>query len=294
MDKSKETAGLRVKYGGELKEINVNTFLSSLSGISATIDEVSNEIGEGQKLEIRIRAIEQGSFLIDIGLIAVPVLDIVRTIDVDVISKVVRTVVDIFKLRKFLKGEKPEKVREKGDDLTVTSQSGNQITINRPTFNIYDSNIAVGEAMAKHFSALNSDSSIESFEIQDAKRKLLFESSREDFEMMSVKRLTEMPEENVRLLEQPTALYIFKLVWDKTRKWEFIHQGIKISAYIKDESFFQSIDQGEQFSKGDSLEVELQIKQIFSEDVNTYINDSYNIMKVFKHNRRPDQGYLNL
>ncbi len=102
--------------------MNVNTFLCSLSGLSATIDEVTTEVGEGQKLKITIKALEKGSFLIDLDLMVTPVLDIGKAVDFNVISKVTRTVVDIFTPRKFLRGEKPQQVQEKGDNVTVTSK----------------------------------------------------------------------------------------------------------------------------------------------------------------------------
>ena len=94
-----------------------------------------------------------------------------------------------------------------------------------------------------------------------------------------------------KIITQPATLNIFKLVWDNKRKWEFYWRGDKISAKIIDETFFKNIDKGEQFAKGDLLEVELQITQIFDKSVNTFINDnnSYQIAKVIHHIPRPTQ-----
>jgi hypothetical protein len=110
---------------------------------------------------------------------------------------------------------------------------------------------------------------------------------------MSMREIRDIPDENKRIVEELTKLHIFKLVWDKDRKWEFLYRGIKISAPIADESFFKLIDKGEHFAKGDSLEVDLHITQIFDNSVNTFINESYLIKKVRKHIRRAEQGSLN-
>ena len=54
-----------------------------------------------------------------------------------------------------------------------------------------------------------------------------------------------------------------------------IMYGINISAKIADPSFYELIDKGEAFAKGDILEVELQINQKFDESVNTFVTKSY-------------------
>ena len=290
----KREVDFKVKFGGKLNEVNVNTFLKSLASISTVVDEINKEVGEGQKLEIRIKATERGSFLVHLGLLSSQIADLIGQMDFELASKVVTMLVGIFTLRKLLKGEPPEGTKEGKDDVTVTTKSGNTITIDKRTFHIYSKNVTINEALADTFDALNSDKSIDSFEIQGSDEESLFEAPREDFEMMSVKGLSEIPEEKLKILTQSATLHIFKLVWDKNRKWEFFYKGTKISAIITDDSFFANIEKGEPFSKGDSLQVEMEIKQRFDNSVNTYINEAYFITKVIKHIPRPDQGRLNI
>lgn len=292
MTENKKMANIKIKFGGKPNELNVNTFLKSLASISTIIDEINNEIGEGQKLEIKIKALDKGSFLIHLGLITKEAAKLITTIDWDMASKVINILVDIFTLRKFLKGKKPKEILEKDEDVTITTDSGNKLKIKKTTFNIYNSNIRINESLSNNFEALRSDSSIESFEFQSARNKRLFYSPQQDFESMSVKVINEISEENIKIVEELAILHIFKLVWDKNRKWEFYYRGIKISAFINDELFFKQIDRGENFAKGDSLEVDLQTRKFFNKDVNTFVNESYVIIKVRKHIPRPDQGSL--
>ncbi|MFA7676515.1 MAG: hypothetical protein WCY28_03875, partial [Candidatus Shapirobacteria bacterium] len=76
------------------------------------------------------------------------------------------------------------------------------------------------------------------------------------------------------------------------RKWEFYHSGNRISANILDENFFNKIDTGESFAKGDQLKADLQITQIFDESIGTYVNESYAVIKVDEHIKRAEQPVL--
>lgn len=290
--KDKKSTDLTVKFGGELNELNVNTLLKSLASITTAIDEITNEIGEGQKLEIKIKALDKGSFLVHLGLIPTEMVDLISQVDWKLASCVLGSLVSLLTLRKLLQGKKPKSVEEQKDNVIVEMKSGNKVTIDKRTFHIYNSNVKVNEAISENFEALKSDSSIDSFEIESPSKETLFHSSKEDFEIMSAKGITEVPEERIKLITQSATLHIFKLVWDPLRKWEFYYRGTKISAIIADKAFFQKIDKGEQFAKGDSLEVELQINQVFDESVNTYVNESHVITKVLRHLPRPGQPSL--
>jgi hypothetical protein len=285
-----EQSDIKIKFGGEPNELNVNTLLKSLASLTTVIDEINVQIGGGQKLEIRVRALEKGSFLIHLGLMPMEVLEMIKA-NWETVSKVIATLVNLLNLRKLLRGEKPEKIEEKGNDLIIPSKSGSTVLVDKRTFNIYNSNVRINEALSENFEALKADSSIESFEVQDVEERTLFESPRTEFSDMAVWGQLEIPQENIKIINELATLNIFKLVWDKTRKWEFYYHGNKISAIISDDSFFKMIDKGEAFAKGDSLEVELQFKQKFDTSVNTHITilDSYQVTRVIKHVARPKQ-----
>jgi small subunit ribosomal protein S13 len=50
----------------------------------------------------------------------------------------------------------------------------------------------------------------------------------------------------------------------------------------------------ESLSKGDGLEVSLQITQRWDDSANTYVNKSYQVIKIARHIPRNEQGKLDL
>ena len=91
---------------------------------------------------------------------------------------------------------------------------------------------------------------------------------------------------------ETVILHILRLSFEENIKWEFIYKGHKIPAKVKDDEFYKLINQGEQFAKGDALEVELQINQRFDESVNTFINVSYVVNRIIHHIKRNEQQGL--
>jgi hypothetical protein len=81
--------------------------------------------------------------------------------------------------------------------------------------------------------------------------------------------------------------------FEENLKWDFYYRGIKISTKIADPSFYELIDKGEAFAKGDVLEVELQINQKFDESVNTFVTNSYQVNKIVRHLSRNEQQKIN-
>ena len=100
---------------------------------------------------------------------------------------------------------------------------------------------------------------------------------------------SEQIDENEKFIIELTRLNIVRLSFDKSLKWDFYYRGNKISAKIKDPNFYEIIDNGESFAKGDVLEVELQINQLFDETVNTFINKSFQINRIINHYKRAEQ-----
>ncbi len=284
----------KVKFGSVPGEINAKTFLSSLASLTEALDEINAQVGKGQRIEVNIKALKKGSFLVHISLNPVELGTLISSIDWDVVYKCVGTLVGIFTLRKLLKGEKPKSVEAKGDKVAVTTKTGNVVIVDAPTFNIYNTNVRVDEAIGRAFESLEADRSIDSLEITDKRDKTLIGVQRDDFEAMAVHGRVETPRDDEKVINTLATLHIFKLVWNKSRKWEFYYRGQKISAIIADESFFKRVDNGERFAKGDSLEVELQINQKFDETVNTFTNRDYIITNVIRHIPRLEEGNLDL
>ena len=106
-------------------------------------------------------------------------------------------------------------------------------------------------------------------------------------------RKSEEVTEGEKKIIEAASVNIVRLSFEESLKWDFYYKGNKISAKIADPKFYDLIDQGEQFAKGDILEVDLQINQIFDASVNTFINKSYQINRILRHIKRNEQQKLN-
>ena len=97
---------------------------------------------------------------------------------------------------------------------------------------------------------------------------------------------------NEKLETVNANLNISSLDWEFKKRWEFYYLGNKISAKMKDDAFSDRIDKGERFAKGDTLEVEMEIRLEFDESVNAYVNKGYTVTRIIKHIERLPQGRL--
>jgi hypothetical protein len=77
----------------------------------------------------------------------------------------------------------------------------------------------------------------------------------------------------------------------KTRKWEFIYEGGKITAPITDDDFMSAIDRIE-FYVGMKMKVAMDIKQVYFDRYNTFLNKDYVILRVLDIPSRPLQSEI--
>lgn len=189
--------------------------------------------------------------------------------------------------KKFLKGKKAKSKEQQEGKTEITNAEGQKLIIENAVFNIYENSPVVQDALSQNFDALNNDPSITAYEITDRNEKPLIHIEREEFSGMAQKG--EHITENERRITEAATLNIVRLSFEENLKWDFYYRGNKISAKIADPLFYELIDKGEAFAKGDILEVELQINQRFEESVNTFINKSYQINKIIRHISRNEQ-----
>lgn len=287
---------LLIKFGGELNQVDANTLINSLASILTIVNEVSVDVSPEHKIDIKINALEKGSFIVNLELIT-QLIDGAQTLitknNLEILRDIVAIIGGLYGIRKFLKGKKPKEIKESEKSVILINSNYKNLTIEKNIYNYYHVNVNIGEALNNNFETLNNDPSVDRFQILTTSNDSIFEAAKEDFsELVSQEKFEEiLPEE--KIIKVRVFLHIFKIVFDFKYKWEFIYRADKINASMIDEDFFNKIDKGEKFSKGDTLEVELEINQIFDNAVNTYLNKSYKVLKVFSHIPRAEQQNLN-
>jgi len=288
------SADLKIKYQGKTNEIEANVFINSLIHTTTLIQEINKELNTGAKVEIKIKALEKGSFLVHIQIIDIIVeslKNIFTTENIAIGSTIIGSLVGLIELKKFLKGSNPEIIKKEGDDVTIKNGKGDVTVFKDFTFNVYQTNQIARDSLEQNFATLISDSSIEGVVFTDIDEKPLVSVQRQDFEDLISKK--EEDKNGDKMVTTSAKLNIVRLSFDESLNWEFYYHGNKIGAKIKDPKFFERINNGETFAKGDILEVELLIRQVFDLSVNTFINKSYQVNRIINHIPRDEQQKLN-
>jgi hypothetical protein len=196
--------------------------------------------------------------------------------------------VGLIELKKFLKGKEEKEVDKSGNKVKITNQEGQILYVENFVQNIYSNNTIIRDALSQSFETLENDFSITGYEITDRNNKALVRVDREEFEYISTK--SEELLEGEKNITVASRLNIIRISFDDKLKSDFYLKGNKISAKINDVDFYKRVDKGESFAKGDVLEVELEIKQVFESSVNTFINKSYKVKRITNHILRDEQS----
>ncbi len=284
----------KIKFDGEQHQIDANVLINNLIHTTSIIQEINRELHSGKTIDIKIKALQKGSFLIHIDLVETT-FDTLKNLltreNIETAGAIIGGFVGLIELKKFLKGNEIKSKLESGDKIKIENEKGQVIFIENFVYNVYENNTIVKDALSQSFETLENDSSITGYEITDGNEKPLVRVDREDFEFLSLK--SEKLNKDEKLLTQSASLNIVKLSFDNKLKWEFYFKGNKITAKVEDPNFQKRIDNGESFSKGDMLEVEIEIKQKFDKTVNTFINKSYKINRIINHIKREEPPKFN-
>jgi hypothetical protein len=139
--------------------------------------------------------------------------------------------------------------------------------------------------------SLAEDSGVRNLKIT-RKKKDLFEARRAEIKDLAESKpdlLADAAADNVRSHIERTDLQVVKVVFDRTRKWDFVFRGFKIAAAITDSDFLDTVKAGEKFGDGDTIDADLKITELLDPGTNTWFNSSFEVVKVHSHRTRPAQ-----
>lgn len=288
------TTDFKIKFNGNKHEIDANLLINNLVHTTTIIQEINNYLDSDKKIDIHIKATEKGSFLVHLSLVETTLESLKNLLtrdNIDTGAAIIGILVGLIDLKLHLKGKEPIIHDTKDDSIKIENEKGDIIIINSLVQNIYENNQIVNDALSHSFQALENDNSIDGYEITDKNEKPLVQVKREEFEYLAIKKETESNGSKETVIS--ATLNILRLSFDSKLKSDFYFRGNKISAKINDAKFYEKIDKGASFSKGDTLEVDMKIKQSFDPSVNTFINKGYEINKITNHIRRDEQAEIN-
>jgi len=286
--------GFTLEFGGDPHDVSASTFLPCLLSVAGIVEELNGELGKGERVELRIRVPQPGSFLVDLlfGPAAVgPAVGLFTGDTFKLATTIISTLSNLLNIRKHLKKDPPKQVEGRTDSIVVHNSQGSTMLVDQRVFNIYATNTTVTQQLDRAFQALDADPSVTSFEMRDASNMPVFTATRNEFSELSAG--ASVRNEAEQRVVQQVQLSIVKVSFDRKLRWELIFAGNRIGAYIVDEEFWAAVDRrDETFAKGDLLDVDLQIDQLWDQGLKTFINRAYRVIKVRGHIRQGKQGDL--
>jgi hypothetical protein len=285
-----------VHFGGRFSEVDATTFSRALLALTDTIQAVNQEVNPGYAVEIVFEAAGAGSFRACLKILKKPLgnlfsADTVRDILIGLIGAA------IWELA--IKPEQPPVIIV-NTDAVIVEQDGQRIVISKEAQEArerIERSPAVKKNIAKTMEVLNEDQSITSFGFTPAikDKAPLLNIPRPLFAVVQ-ERAMPLDEDKLRFVEEPARLTVVKAIFERsTRKWEFIWNGFKISAPIRDPQFFDRLLRKEVTLKhGDTFDAVIRIQQKQDPFSGAWLNESYEVMQVGLRPQRVVRRHLDL
>lgn len=281
-------------FGGQPKRINAYTLASSLVSVADAVKSANSLINPGYDVEVVVEAFGEGSFKVKVktlydGAKNLFSEDNLKTITLSVIAAYVyqHTLLPEIEINVIV--NKEEVVIEQGDKKIIVPREVHDCVKE------VEKSEKFKQSIGRTFEAVEKDPNVKSIGItprmDDELPKILI--PRENFHLLS-----EPPEveESQRFVVEVADLNILRAILERgNRKWEFVWRGIKISAPVLDDSFFNDFfDHKIMIAPGDSIRVKLKVYQAKDEDTGIFTNNRYEVVEVIKHIPRMKQAGLEI
>src|SRR3989344_2413263 len=278
------TKHLKIVFGGGSHEIDADVLIESIISYSIVTQEVSAYLSPDSRVNIKIKATQEGSFELLLDIIADAGNTLFTIQNVAYASGIVTVVGGLYKFKQWLsKNGEPDTIERNENAVKVKNNNG-EITINKNVFHIYQSSEKAREGLKKTFTKLKDAEEIDDFEIIDQDNgEEIFRAEKSDFGPMA-SDIGEVEKRKQKEIKPDQELSVFKIVFRENYKWEFFYDGNRICASITDAEFIARVGKGEvAFRSGDRMIADLEIVQVFNEAANVFVNDEYFVSKVSRH-----------
>ena len=127
-----------IRYDIADSEIELDNLIESLQGFKNSIELIKTYYNDEAELQVKVKAVEKGSFLLYLGLQVMEnwgyVTSLFNRDNVKLTSAIISSLSHSINIKKHLGGKKPKKVEEKqgGIELKIENQNGNILIVNRP------------------------------------------------------------------------------------------------------------------------------------------------------------------
>lgn len=271
---------MKIIFNGDSGQIDANTLISALGHYQFIMEAANKEMGGDKTVELKINAIEKGSFVIDVEVVENFLKSMFSGSSLGYVSSIITIVGAVYGAYKKLKG-RPAKTAEDAEKIRVEVKGKDNVVINKSIINIYNQ-IPVREAISKTVEAADKDESVEGITIEGQDESVHF--PREEFRELIHKNFESadmLPPDRVK--EERAFLTILSMGFESGYLWQFLFNGFKIPMRVKDGALMEIIDKGARFGKGDVLEVTLEIVQRYNPSYKAYENVRFKIKEFHRH-----------
>lgn len=270
---------MQLELQGQTHSIDANTLVNMLVHYQAIVTEANKQLSGGSReVTLKVNALKQGSFIIDISVVQNIVSQLFSSDTVSYVADLCGAVGGIYALYHKFKGKPIKTDKEKEEAVSIKLEDNTNININ--TINIYNQPL-VRQAVSKSMETANEDPSVEGFTIKGDKGNTCAEFERKDYIYDGFDTEDNIP--NEKIIDEDTTLVIVGLNFEPGARWQFMYNGFKISMIVKDDALMQKINEGERFGKGDAIKVKLRRIQRYNKNYRTYENKSYKIIEFYEH-----------
>ena len=293
-----EGEAISFKFEGQVEEVDINTFTHVMMNYAKVVEAAAKEVDENSPMRINVRAVKPGCLDVVLGIVQNTIgglfADPVTTLGT--VANVVAIAGGLYELKKHLgKNGKIAKAQptNNAQQIEITTDNGSTTIIDNHVYNIYINNPEVDKAINASFDTLENDERIESLSMSKVSSgEKLFTANRDEF--AEIANSPSFEGSNIRHVISNERLIVIKPVLEKTsrKKWEFLWNNISIKAAILDSSFINNTLAKQAFGIGTVMDVELDITQEFSEDLQAFTNKKYEIKEVIDVTKKPENQRL--
>jgi len=267
-----------IHFGGPSNEIDALTFANALIGVAGAVREITRQLHPELEIELLVDGVGPGSFRAKLrtGAKKAGRLFVVGAVNVS-----------LGVLASFIYDKLANHTQEiiVQGDVVIIEQGNDRIILPKT---IWDQKqrlpnpAQVDVHVAKTFRAVQDDDAITNFglfrHLKDDRPLTLI--PRDSFPILAEPMGEDRKER--RHLDDRASLTIVKAVFERGgRKWEFVWNGLKLSAPISDPTFFDRLASREIWlAQGDQMDATLRVHQRYDDVSGVYINERYEIVEV--------------
>lgn len=282
-----------IYFGTDLPRVNAYTLAATLTSFADAARAANAIINPGYEIEVVVEALGAGSFKARVRTVYRGAANLFSG---ESLRGIVLSVIASFIYQHTLAPDSEITVNVTTDEVII-EQGDKTLVVPREVHDAVqqvERSPEFRKGISRIMRAVEEDSSVLSFgftgEIEDLKPPIEIPRNR----FIILPEALALPDSDTREIFETAELQVLRAILERSkRRWEFVWNGIRISAPVLDQEFYDRFFAREvSLAPGDKLHVRLRVRQRRDPDIGIFINESYEVVEVFDHAPVPEQSSL--